>query len=175
MDIKEIQDKMNNFFEGKERKIVFWYDDDAAYAEEINQLELAGESKVIKLTGSNNFAIKLLLEHQDLNTNYLVYAPFTRPEDKENFLVDIFYYSEQFYSDKLIQLMGDMNIPPECQDEVKLYKKFWTANNVEKFKNLAIEINHRKEIVIVKKRVLIINGGLWNLLIPIQIKKKSLA
>lgn len=67
--------------DGTERKIVFWYDDDAAYSEEVDQLQLAGESKDIKLTGSNNFATKLLLEHQDLTTNYLVYAPFARPED----------------------------------------------------------------------------------------------
>ena len=139
MDLQEIQDKLNILLEGTERKIVFWYDDDAAYAEEIDQLELAGDSKVIKLTGSNNFATKLLLEHQDLTTNYLVYAPFARPEDKENSLVDIFYYSEHFYSDKLIQLMGELNIPPECQDEVKLYKKFWAGNNLQKFKNLEIE------------------------------------
>lgn len=139
MDLQEIQDKLNILLEGTERKIVFWYDDDAAYVDEIDQLELAGDSKVIKLTGSNNFATKLLLEHQDLTTNYLVYAPFARPEDKENSLVDIFYYSEHFYSDKLIQLMGELNIPPECQDEVKLYKKFWAGNNLQKFKSLEIE------------------------------------
>lgn len=139
MDLQEIQDKLNILLQGTERRLVFWYDDDAAYAEEIDQLELAGDSKVIKLTGSNNFATKLLLEHQDLNTNYLVYAPFARPEDKENSLVDIFYYSEHFYSDKLIQLMDELNIPPECQDEVKLYKKFWAGNNLQKFKNLEIE------------------------------------
>ncbi|WP_022757459.1 BREX-1 system phosphatase PglZ type A [Butyrivibrio fibrisolvens] len=139
MDLQEIQDKLNILLEGAERKIVFWYDDDAAYAEEINQLELAGDSRVIKLTGSNNFSTKLLLEHQDLTTNYLVYAPFARPEDKENTLVDIFYYSEHFYSDKLIQLMGELNIPPEYQNEVKLYKKFWAGNNLQKFKGLEIE------------------------------------
>ena len=105
MDLRKIQDKLNTLLDGTERKIVFWYDDDAAYTEEVDQLQLAGESKVIKLTGSNSFATKLLLEHQDLTTNYLVYAPFARPEDKENSLVDIFYYSEHFYSDKLIQLM----------------------------------------------------------------------
>ena len=139
MDLQEIQDKLNTLLDGTERKIVFWYDDDAAYAEEVDQLQLAGDSKVIKLTGSNSFATKLLLEHQDLTTNYLVYAPFARPEDKENSLVDIFYYSEHFYSDKLIQLMGEMNIPPECQDEVKKYKKFWAGNNLQKFKSLEID------------------------------------
>ena len=146
MELQEIQDKLNILLDGTERKIVFWYDDDAAYAEEIDQLELAGDSKVIKLTRSNNFATKLLLEHQDLKTNYLVYAPFARPEDKENSLVDIFYYSEHFYSDKLIQLMGELNIPPECQDEVKLYKKFWAGNNLQKFKSLEIEVYTNESI-----------------------------
>ena len=80
-----------------------------------------------------------MLEHQDLTTNYLAYASFARPENKENSLVDIFYYSEHFYSDKLIQLMGEMNIPPECQDEVKEYKKFWAGNNLQKFKSLEID------------------------------------
>ena len=139
MDLQEIQGKLNELLSGTDRKIVFWYDDDAAYAEEIDQLQLAEGSKIIKLTGGNAFATKLLLEHQDQTTNYLVYAPFARPEDKENLLVDIFYYSEHFYSDKLIQLMGELNIQPECQDEVKLYKKFWSGNNVQKFRSLEIE------------------------------------
>ena len=130
MDLQEIQDKLNTLLDGTERKIVFWYDDDAAYTEEVDQLQLAGDSKVIKLTGSNSFETKLLLEHQDLTTNYLVYVPFARPEDKENSLVDIFYCSEHFYSDKLIQLMGEMNIPPECQDEVKKYKKYHEVYHV---------------------------------------------
>ena len=139
MDLQEIENKLNTLLTGTERKIVFWYDDDGSYEDEIDRLHLSAESKVIKLTGSNHFAAKLLLEHQDLTTNYLVYAPFSRPEDKENPLADIFYYSEHFYSDKLIQLMGDLNIPPEYQDEVKKYKKFWTGNNLQKFKGLEIE------------------------------------
>ena len=49
MNLQEIQDKLNTLLDGTERKIVFWYDDDAAYAEEVDQLQLVGESKVIKL------------------------------------------------------------------------------------------------------------------------------
>ena len=102
---------------GNERKIVFWYDDDTAYAEEIDGIQL---------------------EHQDLTTNYLPYAPYARPEDKENSLVDIFYYAEHFSSDKLNQLMEDMGIPVEYQDEVRRYKKFQTSGNLTKFKALQI-------------------------------------
>ena len=38
MDIQEIQNKLNTLLDGSERKIVFWYDDDASYAEEIDKI-----------------------------------------------------------------------------------------------------------------------------------------
>lgn len=138
MDLQEIQNKLNTLLSGTERKIVFWYDDDASYAEDIQGLELAEGNKIWQLNDHNWFETKLLLEERDTESNYLVYAPFARPDDKENSLADIFYYSEHFYSDKLVQLMGDLNIPISCQDEMKKYKKFWTAGNVVKFQNLNI-------------------------------------
>ena len=165
MDLQEIQDKLNALLSGSAperssgepvaalsdfrdlpkgksssegRKIVFWYDDDASYAEEVDSIELKEGSRLWKLTGRNTFATKLLIEEQEPETSFLIYAPFARPEDKGNPLTDMFYYAEHFYSDKLIQLMGDLNIPPECQDDVKRYKKFWTSGNVEKFKALQI-------------------------------------
>ena len=35
MELKDIQEKINTLLSGTERKIVFWYDDDASYLEEI--------------------------------------------------------------------------------------------------------------------------------------------
>lgn len=137
MELQSIQEKLNTLLEGSERRIVFWYDEDAAYSEDIEALNI--NAKTVRLTGNNNFAVKLLLEHQDEENNYLVYAPFKRPEDKENFLADIFYYSKHFHSDKLTQLMGELNISAEYQDTVKKYKKFWTGGNFNKFKALDID------------------------------------
>lgn len=87
MDLQEIQNKLNAFFEVPERKIVFWYDDDAAYEGDVDSLQLSEGVKFFKLNGSNNFEAKLLLEHKDVDSNYLVYAPYARPEDKKNSLV----------------------------------------------------------------------------------------
>ncbi len=139
MDIKAIQDKLNEIISSGGRKIVFWYDDDASYVEEIDDFQLANGCELIKLDGRNNFTAKLLIEKQHPEKNYLVYAPFARPSDNENPLADIFYYSDHFYSDKLIQMMGDLDIPIECQDEVKKYKKFWNSSNTAKFTALSIE------------------------------------
>lgn len=138
MVFQEIQDKLNALLAGETRKVVFWYDDDASYAEEVDNLQLGANCKLWKLTDRNHFATKLQIEEREPDVNFLVYAPFARPEDKGNHLADTFYYAEHFYSDKLVQLSGDLGIPAECMDEVKKYKKFWTSGNVGKFKNLQI-------------------------------------
>lgn len=138
MNLLEIQNKLNNLLSGSERKIVFWYDEDAEYLEDIENLLLSEGNKLHILTMDNCFETKLILEERDQISNYLVYAPFKRPEDKENHLADTLYYSQQFYSDRLVQLCGDLGIPVECQDEVKKYKRFWTRGNTKKFKDLEI-------------------------------------
>ena len=38
MEQQEIQDKLNALLSGDERRIVFWYDDDASYEEELRAL-----------------------------------------------------------------------------------------------------------------------------------------
>lgn len=53
MNLQEIQDKLNTLLQGTERKIVFWYDDDVAYAEDISQIQLAEDNKLCILTEDN--------------------------------------------------------------------------------------------------------------------------
>ena len=139
MDFQEIQEKINAMLEGDSRQLVFWYDDDGSYEENIRDFQLAEGCKLWLVTKDNWFETKLQIEERDPQTSYLIYAPFTRPDDRENVLADIFYYSQHFYSDKLIQIMGDIGIPVECQDEVKRYKKFWTTGNISKFVALGID------------------------------------
>ena len=96
MDLKEIQEKLNAMFTGTGRKLVFWYDDDGSYEENIHDFVLAEGVKLWIVTESNWFETKLQIEERDPEGNYLLYAPFSRPDDRENFLADIFYYSQHF-------------------------------------------------------------------------------
>ena len=139
MERAEIEGKLSNLLTGFGRKIVFWYDDDASYEEEISEYQLPENCKRHILTQDNWFMTKKLVEMDDKESNYLIYAPFARPKDQDNYLVDMYYYAEHFYSDKLIQLSGDLNIPVEYQDSVKKYKKFWNNTNTLKFSELCIE------------------------------------
>ena len=64
------------------RRIIFWKDEDREFEKDVDGLNLEGV-KIIKLTGTNNFAVKKLLLHDDLDSNYLIYCPITYTGDED--------------------------------------------------------------------------------------------
>ncbi|MHA0855678.1 BREX-1 system phosphatase PglZ type A [Paenibacillus sp. CMAA1364] len=146
MNLQTIQEKLNEEFKSSERKLVFWYDDNGEFAEEVDSLELANAS-LHKLTGDNALYTKYLLECKDLENSYLIYAPFPKPMDRENHLADMIYYSKQFYADRVSLLCADLHIPERYKEQLSGYPKFWRSNErVEKFATLGIE-NYNPETI----------------------------
>ncbi|HCC06806.1 MAG TPA: BREX-1 system phosphatase PglZ type A [Clostridiales bacterium] len=151
MDLKSIQDKLNNEFKGTERKLVFWYDDNAEFAEEVDSLVL-DNAKMYKLDANNVFYTKYFLEIVDKDTSYLVYAPFAKPADRDNHLTDTIYYSKVFYADKISLMMNDLGIPEKYKEQLNKYPKFFKSRSekkyVEPFMALSIE-NYNSEIIVI--------------------------
>lgn len=108
------------------RRIVFWRDEDGEFAEELNGLDLPGVS-LVKLNGSNNFAVKKLLAADDLSGNYLVYDPLSYENDgRDDWLLDIKLYSEEFRADLVSLQMEELLVDPTSamRKTMKLYAKF---------------------------------------------------
>ncbi len=57
LNLKQIIDRLNEEFTGDTRKLVFWYDDKADFAEDIDSVELTN-AKILKLEPGNQFATK---------------------------------------------------------------------------------------------------------------------
>lgn len=118
------------------RRIVFWHDEDGEFAEQVDELELPNV-KIIKLTGSNNFAVKKLLEADDLTGNYLIYDPLSYEKDQhDDWLLDIRLYSEEFRADLVSLQMEELLVEPSSamRKTMKLYAKF--LNNKERKEKL---------------------------------------
>jgi len=146
MNLQTIQDLLNKEFLGDERRLVFWYDDNGEFDEDIETLEL-NNAKVYRLTGDNTLYTKYFLECIDQENNYLVYAPFPKPGDKDNHLADMFYYSRQFFTDRVSLLCSTYGIPEKHKDQLSRYGKFWKANDrIDKFVALGIE-EYNPEII----------------------------
>ena len=112
--------------ENYKRRIIFWQDPDGEFAGQVDELCLDGV-KILKLTGTNNFAAKLLLSETDTESNYLVYNPFSYSDIRDNWLLDIELYSEEFRADLLSIRMQELGMPATSQmrKAMKAYSKFF--------------------------------------------------
>lgn len=109
------------------RRIVFWHDEDGEFTDAIDELDLPGVS-IIKLTGTNNFAVKKLLSSDDLTGDYLIYDPLSYEKDQhDDWLLDIKLYSgEPFRADLVSLQMEELLVEPSSamRKTMKLYAKF---------------------------------------------------
>ncbi|MEX1029996.1 MAG: BREX-1 system phosphatase PglZ type A [Paenibacillaceae bacterium] len=108
------------------RRIVFWHDEDGEFTEAVDELSLSGVT-LVKLNGKNNFAVKKLLAADDLTGDYLVYDPLSYEKDqKDDWLLDIKLYSEEFRADLVSLQMEELLIEPSSamRKTMKLYAKF---------------------------------------------------
>lgn len=118
------------------RRIIFWHDEDGEFAEAVDELALGGVT-LVKLTGKNNFAVKKLLAADDLTSDYLVYDPLAYEKDqKDDWLLDIKLYSEEFRADLVSIQMEELFVEPTSamRKTMKLYAKFF--NNKDRKEKL---------------------------------------
>lgn len=142
MDIDEIENRINTIFdESYHRQIVFWYDENQEFVEDINSINLHN-AKLHILKENNLIQTKYLVEFEDKQSNYLIYAPFTQPNDNDNYLADLVHYAVPFSADKIEMIAQSLNIPPEFNHLLKKYSSFWNAKSrVNAFNNLNIQFS----------------------------------
>lgn len=144
LSLKQITNRLNEEFNKEDyyldsRKIIFWYDENKEFEEDIKILGLKN-AKVHYLTPTNQFKTKLLLEREDKNSNYLIYAPFSRPLPEDNHLEDILRYSKQFIADRIASMRLDLGIDEDLHPVLEKYRDYFRAESRRnRFINLKIE------------------------------------
>ena len=99
LTLRDIKEKLHSLF-GEDNRLVFWYDGEGDFEDTVDTL-VPDDVTVLRLTGRNAFRAKLRLEHEDPDGRYLIYAPFTKPDVRQNVLEDMLLYSKKFYADQL--------------------------------------------------------------------------
>ena len=148
LNLKQIIDRLNAEFTGETRKLVFWYDDKAEFEEDMKTVELQN-AKIYLLQKDNQFYTKYFLERQDTENNYLIYAPFPKPEVKDNHLEDTMLYSKRFFADRASLLSVDLGIEEKYKPIIEKHIKFFAnKDRTQRFYDLEIE-NFNEENIIV--------------------------
>ena len=135
MDADKVTQDLNRRFaiplpEFYHRRIIFWYDEDGEFSDKLDEIVL-DNATFVALTGTNNFAVKKILSHDDKSSNFLVYIPFVYERLEDNWLLDIELYSEEFRADLISIWMDEMNIPinSAVRTQVKKYRKYFSAKD----------------------------------------------
>jgi uncharacterized protein (TIGR02687 family) len=139
LNLKQIEDKLNLEFTGDGRKLIFWYDDNGEFVEDIENLDL-DNAKIHYLTSTNLFYTKVLLEREDTKSNYLIYAPFPKPDSRENHLADTIKYSREFSADRASLIAIDLGIEEKYKPVLQKHIKFFGAKErTKKFYELEVD------------------------------------
>ncbi len=142
MNIQEIiQEMLNRDPEnGNTRNILFWYDSDKEFVHEIDGMTFEN-TKVIILNDDASFKVKYQIEVADKESNFLLYAPYEKPSDRENWLLDIQKYSDEFTTDRAVYEMRRLGITDESVKAIikKNMKFFENEKRVNKLKSFGIE------------------------------------
>jgi len=135
MDTEKVILDLNNRFGAPlpdyyKRRIIFWFDEDREFEDKLDDITL-NNAQFIRMTGSNTFAVKKLIGHDDPYSNFLIYCPVNYEKLEDNWLLDVQLYSEEFRADLISLWMDEMHIPstPTLRKLVKTYRKFFNAKD----------------------------------------------
>ncbi len=142
MNLNEIENRINSIFaEAHNRQIIFWYDENQEFIEDIDNIKLAN-AKLHILKENNLIQSKYKIEFEDNQSNYLIYAPFTQPDDNDNYLADLVHYALPFSADKIEIIAQSLEIPAKFNHLLKKYSSFWNAKSrINAFNDLNIQYN----------------------------------
>jgi len=129
--VQTLKEKIEQEKYTKGRAIIFWYDPDQQITiEELEDNFKSEDVLVHQLTPNNFLKLKIEIEINNPKKSYLLYAPFSRPADQENYLLDILLYSTEFKADQVAILAEQLFIRDHIlRPYIEAYPLFFRAND----------------------------------------------
>ncbi len=93
----------------EQSRLVFWYDPEESFHEELPQLMVDGVA-VIDMSQESALEIKKRIELDQMDQKFLLYFPQAEPEPEHDWMLDVRLYSEQFFADHSSMLLNELGI-----------------------------------------------------------------
>ncbi|MCX5824917.1 MAG: hypothetical protein NTY86_15825 [Deltaproteobacteria bacterium] len=122
--MKRIHDSLRQVI-GRHR-LVFWYDGAGDWAKEFESFTADDVEKV--RVENNEFGVKVrILRHPDRNTRFLLYFPSSRPNDADNWLLDLLLQGHEYKADRASLALQDTGLPYDFHHVVEQHLVFFNA------------------------------------------------
>lgn len=126
----KIHSALTQLFE--QHRLVFWYDEKIEMQALFNELQLNNVSKItIK---NNEFGVKYKVLQEEPNSKFLIYQPSAKPNDHENWLLDLNLATYEFYTEPSSLYLQDLGLSQEFKPLVQEYIDFF--NSEKRLKDL---------------------------------------
>jgi len=109
MTIPELSNNIRKVFDDEGRRIVFWYDADKEFEAELDGLDIP-DINLKRLDEVGALELKILLEFEDTESKYLLYAPTPEPAPSDNWLLDVSLYSRTFHADRASIILSELGL-----------------------------------------------------------------
>lgn len=110
MSDKRIHDSLNLCFQ--RHRLVFWYDSPGEWKKAFEGFEHDGVDKMV--VGENEFAPKVrILGEADGHGRFLLYFNSARPQDSDNWLLDLLLQGHEFRADRASLAVQEVGLPYE--------------------------------------------------------------
>ena len=105
----QITTALRNHFDEEGHRIVFWNDEATAFEKEFEGLELDGVRKW-SLKEHGPLETKIEVERTSPDEKFLLYAPFAKPQPKDNWLLDMQLYAQEFHADRPSVILTELGL-----------------------------------------------------------------
>lgn len=109
MNLEQLNQGLEQAFFKEKHRIVFWFDPDQSFEQELDSLSLS-DVHVVNMKSESSLGMKLKLELDDTQGKYLLYFPSNEPEPEKDWLLDIKLYSRSFYADRFSIIFNELGL-----------------------------------------------------------------
>lgn len=122
--MKRIHDSLRQVL--SRHRLVFWYDGAGDWDKEFKAFTADGVEKI--RVENNEFGVKVcILRHPDRNTRFLLYFSITRPDDGDNWLLDLLLQGHEYKADRASLALQDTGLPYNFHHVVEQHLAFFNA------------------------------------------------
>ena len=109
MDVAQITAALDQVFNDRQVRIVFWNDPDGEFAGSLPGIALEGV-EVLKLDEVGALEAKVRIEQEDPAGRYLLYSPAEEPDYENDWLLDMRLYSRSFRADRASIILRQLGL-----------------------------------------------------------------
>lgn len=138
-------------------RIVVWYDPACEFRDAFDGVVLPGIEKIA--VANNEFAVKHRVLREEKEQKFLLYREGPRPEDVDNWLLDVELAYTTFKADHVAMWLAELGLPAKVEFEVLVGMHHGFFNSAKRLEKLKAAVKPDDTTSVLRERMLAVCAG----------------